>query len=146
MRRREQRGQAAFTTISIEPSLEFLRSGCGVLYQVAVEGSVLSSALVLISDRGAYYQSAGTSQEGMEHGASPYLVYETARSLQERGLQIFNLGGVAGTNPGLHDFKAGFGAAQRSLAATEYSLRMGLRGTLGSAIRRLRVMLPGSAR
>jgi hypothetical protein len=143
MRRRRERGERVSTDIPAESLLVFLRSGAGTLSQVTVEGRVLSSAMILLSERGAYYQTAGTGPDGVELGASPFLVFETARALQERGLETFNLGGVSGTNPGLHDFKTGFGTAQRSLAAAEYDLRTNFRKALERRIRSLRSILTG---
>ena len=59
----------------------------------------------------------------MRSGASQFLIFETAKDLQERGLDTFNLGGVSEVNPGLHEFKAGFGASRRDLAAAEFDLQ-----------------------
>lgn len=143
MQRRKGRGERVSTDIHVEPLLVFLRTGAGILSQAVLEGQVLSSALVLLSDRGAYYQTAGTSPEGIDLGASPFLVFETARNLQERGLQVFNLGGVSEINQGLREFKTGFGPDQRSLAAAEYDLRTNLQRALQGPIRTLRRMLSG---
>jgi hypothetical protein len=140
MRRRAARGERVADSISEEPLLVFLTTGAGLLFQAVLDGQVLSSALVLISSsgRGAYDQSSGTSPEGMERGASHFLLWETARNLQERGFSVFNLGGVSEVNPGLREFKAGFGANQRSLAAAEFDLRTGLRRTVEGVVQGLR--------
>jgi hypothetical protein len=143
MQRRNERGDRVSTDIHVESFLAFLRTGAGILFQAVLEGEVLSSALILLSDSGAYYQTAGTSPEGIDLGASPFLVYETARHLQERRLEVFNLGGVSEINAGLHGFKTGFGPQERSLAAAEYDLRTNLQRALEGPIRTLRRMLAG---
>ena len=74
MQRRKERGERVSTDIPVESLLVFLRSGAGTLAQVTAGGRVLSSAMVLLSERGAYYQTAGTGPEGVECGASPFLV------------------------------------------------------------------------
>jgi lipid II:glycine glycyltransferase (peptidoglycan interpeptide bridge formation enzyme) len=84
-------------------------NGAGDLFQVVRDDAVLSSMLVIMSRAGAYYHSAGTSQEGMEIGASHFLVHSVARTLQEGGVKIFNLGGAEIENPGLRAFKSRFG-------------------------------------
>jgi lipid II:glycine glycyltransferase (peptidoglycan interpeptide bridge formation enzyme) len=129
----------------VEPFVAFLATGAGILSQAVLKDQVLSSALVLLSKSGAYYQTAGTSPEGNELGASPFLVFETARNLRERGLEIFNLGGVSGVNPGLDGFKNGFGPDRRSLAAAEYDLRTSMRRALEGPIQALRGMVSGLA-
>jgi len=138
MRRRERRGEEVSTSIPVEGFLLLLRAGAGVLFQAALDRRVLSSGLVLLSSRGAYYHTSGTCPDGMECGASQFLIFETARHLQGRGFGAFNLGGVSEVNPGLHEFKAGFGSARRSLAAVEFDLQTGLQKTLACVLRGLR--------
>jgi len=138
MKRRERRGEEVSTSTPVEGFLFLLRAGAGVLFQAVLDGRVLSSGLVLLSSRGAYYQTSGTCTDGMDCGASQFLIFETARDLQGRGFGAFNLGGVSGANPGLHEFKAGFGAIRRPLAAVEFDLQTGLQKTLTGALRGLR--------
>ncbi|HKM55385.1 MAG TPA: GNAT family N-acetyltransferase [Isosphaeraceae bacterium] len=144
MRRRERRGEEVSTSIPVEGFLVLLRAGAGVLFQAALDRRVLSSGLVLLSSCGAYYHTSGTCPDGMECGASQFLIFETARHLQGRGFGAFNLGGVSGANPGLHEFKAGFGAIRRPLAAVEFDLQTGLQKTLAGALRGLRGKRAGS--
>ena len=146
MSRRERRGEQVPTIISVEDMLVFLRAGAGVLFQTVRDGRVLSSAMVLLSGRGAYDQTSGTSPEGMECGASHFLIFETARHLQERGFRAFNVGGVSEVNRGLHEFKAGFGTTQRSLAAAEYDLRTEPRKSIEGALRFLHGKLSSATR
>jgi lipid II:glycine glycyltransferase (peptidoglycan interpeptide bridge formation enzyme) len=89
----------------------FLQSGSGELFQAFRGDEALSSVLVLRSPEGAYYQSAGTSSEGMGFGASHFLIYCVASQLKSDGLHSFNLGG-ADKQTGLSRFKAGFGASR----------------------------------
>lgn len=107
--RRKERGEVV-PSVGDNPEFsdELLR-GAGELFQAMHEGAVLSSLLVLRSRTGAYYHSAGTSQEGMEIGASHFLVHSVARVLQQENLEVFNLGGAAIDSPGLRAFKSRFG-------------------------------------
>jgi hypothetical protein len=135
MRRRQGRGEPVSTDIGDEEPLALLRAGAGVLSQAVFEGRVLSSVLVLLSGRGAYYHSAGTDAEGMELGASQFVILETARDLRGRGFAVFNLGGASPETSGLHEFKSRFGAIPHPLAAAEFDLQNGFRKGLRAAFR-----------
>jgi lipid II:glycine glycyltransferase (peptidoglycan interpeptide bridge formation enzyme) len=100
--------------------LALLASRAGEIFQAVDGDRVLSSILVLRSSTGAYYQSAGTSPEGMKVGASPFLISQVAGILRQEGVQIFNLGGAGEDNPGLQRFKAGFNVRQISLQAATF--------------------------
>jgi len=125
-RRRTERGEAVSIddTASINYEAQvieaYLASGAGVLFQALQSDQVLSSALVLLAERGAYYQTSGTSSEGMSCGASHFLVSGIAQSLQAAGKEILNLGGVDETGSGLEEFKLGFGAERRDMEAGEF--------------------------
>jgi lipid II:glycine glycyltransferase (peptidoglycan interpeptide bridge formation enzyme) len=86
------------------------------LYQAVRDGIVMSSILLLRSKHTAYYQSAGTSPEGMSVGASHFLIYNVGKKLRDDGVRIFNLGG-APEGSSLARFKSGFGASEVSLEA-----------------------------
>jgi hypothetical protein len=146
MRRRGAQCEIAQGSMLLNQTKIFLSTGAGVLFQAIRDGIVFSSALVLLSRSGAYYQSTGSSAEGMEQGASVFLVFEIAKNLQERKLDIFNLGGVSGVNPGLQEFKAGFGTTHRPLTAAEYDLRTRLRKNIEGALRCLHSKLSSAAR
>jgi len=81
---------------------------------------VFLSLLVLTAEKGGYYQSAGTTPEGMQRGASHLLLYETAMLLQQETCTLFNLGGAGAEDSGLRRFKAG---ACRQATATVASLQ-----------------------
>ncbi|MGH7620736.1 MAG: hypothetical protein ACREMU_00185, partial [Gemmatimonadaceae bacterium] len=57
----------------------------------------------------AYSESSGNSTEGMTIGASHFLRYETAISLQAEGVEMFYLGGARVHEEGLRAYKSGFG-------------------------------------
>ena len=124
-RRRTERGEAVSINDTASMKYEgqvmeaYLTSGAGVLFQAMRGDHVLSSALVLIAERGAYYQTSGTSPEGMNSGASHFLVSNIAQHLQARGKELLNLGGVDETGSGLEEFKLGFGAERRDMEAVE---------------------------
>jgi GNAT superfamily N-acetyltransferase len=65
--------------------------------------------LLLRAATSGYYQSAGTSPEGMAIGASQFLIHAVAQALRAEGASTFNLGG-ADDGSSLARFKAGFGA------------------------------------
>jgi hypothetical protein len=96
---------------------------------------VLSSVLVLTAECGAYYQTAGTSPEGMACGASPFLIHEIARYLQERHMEVFNPGGAAPDNPGLFRFKGELGAEAVPLECAGYCTGSRLWRSLKNAAR-----------
>jgi hypothetical protein len=122
MDRRAQRGENVDVSTQERLVRAMLAHGAGQLHQAERDGVILSSMLVLRSARGGYYHSAGTSPDGMTCGASHLLVWETARLLRENGATVFHLGGAdAGeAAAGLRRFKAGFGASERELVATEH--------------------------
>ena len=129
MLRRQKRGE----NVSLEENSDYCRSmvasGAGKIFEAVLDGEALSSLLILFAPQGAYYASAGTCDEGMKLGASPLLVYSIAKHLQERNLQIFNLGGtsVDDEGRGLRQFKSGFGAKPVSLESAEFYLGGALR-------------------
>ncbi len=112
-----------------------LRHGAAELFQATSGSGVLSSVLVLKADRGAYYQSAGTSPEGMSLGASHFLILAIAEQLQSAGIEVFNLGGVDEESDGLARFKLGFGGESIPLEAINARLAGPFRRRLASAWR-----------
>jgi hypothetical protein len=111
MSRRQERGETVYSVADSPEIPSIVANGAGQIFQAVRDDVVLSSMLVISSRTGAYYHSAGTSQEGMDIGASHFLVHSVARTLQEEGVKIFNLGGAEIENPGLRAFKSRFGAA-----------------------------------
>ncbi|MGH8227126.1 MAG: GNAT family N-acetyltransferase [Steroidobacteraceae bacterium] len=109
MARREERGEdVPSVTDNLEPT-SLVHSGAGELFQAVRDDLILSSMLVIRSRTGAYYHSAGTRPEGMEIGASHFLLHSVARTLQEQGIKLFNLGGAGPDMQGLRAFKSRFG-------------------------------------
>lgn len=109
MSRRQERGEAVVSVADSPEVPSMVLNGAGEFFQAVRDDAVLSSMLVLRSPAGAYYHSAGTSPEGMDIGASHFLVHSAARMLQEQGAKVFNLGGAQLDNPGLRAFKSRFG-------------------------------------
>jgi hypothetical protein len=107
--RRKERGEVVPSVGDNPEFSDVLLQGAGELFQAIHNDAVLSSLLVLRARTGAYYHSAGTNQQGMEIGASHFLVHTVARTLQEETLKVFNLGGAAVDSPGLRAFKSRFG-------------------------------------
>jgi hypothetical protein len=111
MSRRQERGEVVHSVADSAEIPSIVTNGAGQIFQAVRDDVVLSSMLVIRSRTGGYYHSAGTSQEGMDIGASHFLVHSVAGLLQEAGVKIFNLGGAEIENPGLRAFKSRFGAA-----------------------------------
>ncbi len=140
MRRRALRGERVPVVKPAETHYEcaFLRSGAARLFQAVLNGSVVSSLLVLQSPTGAYYQSAGTTPEGFEVGASTFLVSEIIKALASEGRNVFNLGGAGPEAEGLRRFKSGFGAKPVPLQAGNYQLSTPIQKGIQAAVRLLR--------
>lgn len=152
-RRRTERGEAvslhetAAMTYEAQVMEAYLTSGAGILFQALRGDHVLSSALVLLAERGAYYQTSGTSSEGMNCGASHFLVSSIAQQLQADGKEVLNLGGVDETGSGLEEFKLGFGAERRNMEAVELFVGHPLRRYMTVVLSKVRrVVLSMSAK
>jgi hypothetical protein len=140
MRRRAERGESVAVVSSRDADMvkAFLAAGAGRLYQATYRGEIASSILVLLAPSGAYYHSAGTTPEGMEIGASTYLVSEIISLLRDKGLSLFNLSGAGSDNPGLQRFKRSFGAEPVELQAGVYQLAPPIVRKLRTGVRLLR--------
>lgn len=110
MERRHERGEDVAVNIRQTYYRQMLSAGAGEFSQVLhPDGTVLSSVFLLRSAAGSYYQSAGTSPQGMSLGASPFLIWRTAELLRHEGVTCFSLGGTPPDNAGLLRFKSSFG-------------------------------------
>jgi hypothetical protein len=138
LERRQGRGEAVSPEVDTAEPEALLRHGAGVLFQAVSGEEVQSSLLVLQAARGGYYQSAGTSPDGMACGASPWLVHEVACALRQRGLEVFNLGGAVESNPGLFRFKTDFGTTPVALEAVTLVLGSPFWRKCKSAVRAVR--------
>lgn len=114
-----------------------MENGAAELFQAVVETNVLSSVLVLLSSRTGYYQSAGSSHDGMNLGASHFLINGIAGVLKEEGRDTFNLGGAA-EGSSLARFKLGFGPETVELPAATCYVGPIWKRKLRSAIRAVR--------
>ena len=136
MQRRHSRGEDISVRVAAATLTTYARHAAGSFYQALHEGEVVSSVLVLLAERGAYYHSAGTNPRGMELGASHFLINAVAHSLASDGREVFNLGGADA--PGLIRFKSGFGAHEVELEAARFFFGSTLLRRLSSAWRDLR--------
>jgi hypothetical protein len=114
--RRIGRGENAVINDDIAEYTAYLESGAGELFQAVRNDVTLSSVLVLRSESGAYYQSAGTTPEGFEVGASHFLIHSISTVLKQDKFTVFNLGG-ADIDSSLARFKSGFGTTVIPLEA-----------------------------
>ena len=137
MQRRTERGEYVPTVQETKEFRIFLETGAGKLFQARYDGKVLSSAMVLISNKGGYLQSGGTSPEGMELGASHFLQHEIMKVLQNEKKEIYNLGGTDEPDSGLAMFKVRFGASPVALEAVEALVGTSMRAAVGHLARRM---------
>jgi ribosomal protein S18 acetylase RimI-like enzyme len=130
--RRRSRGESVSHDAESNDHRAFLESGVGELFQALAGETVLSSVLVLRAATSGYYQSAGTSPDGMAVGASHFVIHAIAQALKTEGAQTFNLGG-ADEGSSLARFKEGFGARRVALPSAQCNVgprwrRMATRG------------------
>jgi hypothetical protein len=136
--RRQTRGEDIADPSGAAQRRFLVRHGAGQLFQAMLGEKVVSSALVLLSAKTGYCHTAGTSPEGMNCGASHLLNYETAKTLQERAMTAYNLGGVQDLDSGLAKFKLRFGARIVELEAADFLVGSRLVEGLSKAARWLR--------
>jgi Acetyltransferase (GNAT) domain len=138
MERRQHRGERVPAEFRHQEFLAMLATGAGELFQATADGEVVSSVLLLRARRGAYSQTMGTNATGMKCGGARLVVFEAARMLANEGLEILNLGGISEENPGLREFKLGFGARAVELEAVEFSFATAFKRSVVEAARLLR--------
>lgn len=119
MDRRRARGEKVPSIVTSAGFEALLQSGAGELYLALRGQTVVASGLVLLAPKGAYFDSRGTSPEGMKVGASHLLTVAIMRQLRQDGVRVFNLGG-ADEGSTLAQFKQKFGARLVPLPAAEY--------------------------
>jgi hypothetical protein len=114
--RQQQRGDILEVGTNLQECMGLCQHGCAEIFQAEIDGRPLSSVMAMLSTKGAYYKTAGTSPEGMSIGASHFLVHNIALHLKGKGFSEFNLGGaLPGTS--LASFKQRFGARDVPLSA-----------------------------
>jgi RimJ/RimL family protein N-acetyltransferase len=133
--RRSERGESA-AGINASLCRNVLASGDGFLMQLRHADEIVSSFLVLLTSKRAFYYSGGTTEQGMRMGASHYLMWLAIRELKARGATTLSLGGISGTDPeGLARYKLGFGATAVALSNVSHVTG---RGFGDGALRRVR--------
>lgn len=140
MDRRKSRGERVLQEYARAGPAAVLDAGAGELFQALLGGEVASSLLVLKSARGAYFESAGNSGDGMSVGASHFLLYETALALQSEGVEMFYLGGARELETGLRAYKAGFGAVAINTEAVSAYIGGRLRYRISALMQTVRAM------
>ena len=120
--RRSDRGERVIRPRANDFDYMLVKNGAAQLFQAKSEDQILASILILLSKTSGYYHSAGTSQDGMQSGASPFLISEVAKTLASSGRTWLNLGGADPHAEGLRRFKKGFGAQEIELTADVYSM------------------------
>ena len=138
MERRHDRGESVPVDVPHEEFVATTATGAGELFQALHDDEVVSSVLLLRAARGAYSQTMGTNATGMKLGGARLVIVEAARMLKEEGVKVLNLGGVSEDNPGLREFKLGFGAQPLNLQAAEFCFATSLKRSMIGAARALR--------
>jgi lipid II:glycine glycyltransferase (peptidoglycan interpeptide bridge formation enzyme) len=136
--RRQTRGEDIADPSGAAQRRLLVRHGAGQFFQALLGEKVVSSTLILLSATTGYCHTAGTSPEGMQCGASHLLNYEIARTLQQRAMTVYNLGGVQDLDSGLAKFKLRFGARIVELEAADFLVGSRLVEGLSKAARWLR--------
>lgn len=108
MSRRQKRGESVALRGSMERVIQLLASGGGRLFQACLGEQVLSSKLVFTLGRHGYYYDGGSSSQGMELGASQFLMAHIIDTLREEGMLSYNLEIASAGNTGLMRYKEGF--------------------------------------
>lgn len=137
LQRLRDRGDAVGRDVDAGEIRALVRSGSGIIYSAERDGEVLSSLLVLRSEKGAYFQTSATSEVGRSCGASHFLCFEVGRKLQSENVRVFNLGGADESSGGLRQFKSDFGTCRVELESAEFHLG----GPLQRAARRASSLL-----
>lgn len=87
--------------------------GDGVLTIIGrLEGQPVTGALVVVHGDRAHYLAAATTERGRDMSAAYGMLFELRKSLRERGIRLFDLGGIAPQDKaasGVDHFKLGFG-------------------------------------
>jgi|UniRef100_UPI00378420CA RimJ/RimL family protein N-acetyltransferase len=138
MSRRAVRGEKVPLAINRRFYDSMLSTGAGEFFQASRGETIRSSIFLLRTSSGAYYQSAGTSPEGMDEGASPFLIVETAKVLSREGVTCFDLGGAHEHEVGLRRFKSGYGAVETPFEIVAYSTARPIFRKLRTGVRLLR--------
>ena len=120
--RRTDRGETVILTSREQATRDLVARGAAALWQVGVEGRVLSSYLISRIGDAGFYLSGGTSPEGMQIGSSQFLMYTVIRELAETGCKTLCLGYP--NEPALARFKAGFGSRPVPVERVEALLRL----------------------
>jgi len=107
MRRRNASSYYFFSREFFESILHKLRGHCA-FFHVVHGGRVVSSELVLLSRRHAYFFLGGTLAESFEHRPNDLLQHETFRWCREAGKTALVLGGGYRGSEGLLKYKKSF--------------------------------------
>ena len=103
-------------SMNYDPLDVLQKAGVAQVMVARAHGKVESAALILHSNRQAYYMQAGHSPEGLENHAPSLLIWECFHHYKNKGASVFNLGGCSADalnsdSPeyGLYVFKKEFG-------------------------------------
>lgn len=110
MKRRNASSYYFFPRVFYETLLRELRGQCA-FFHVVHEGRVVSSELVLLSQRHAYFFLGGTLAESFELRPNDLLQVETFRWCRTAGKKALVLGGGYKGSEGLLKYKRGFAPA-----------------------------------
>lgn len=121
MARRKLSNKSYVSEVDNALCIPFLENRAGTIYRAILDGEVIASSMILISNEAGYYHSSGNSAAATKTGASHLLIYTVMEDLKRHGRKLFNLGGGNNELEGLDRFKNGFGARPLSLESGEIS-------------------------
>jgi lipid II:glycine glycyltransferase (peptidoglycan interpeptide bridge formation enzyme) len=102
-------------------------------------GIPVTTCLVLLFERNAFYWMAATGAQGRESSAAYAMAYKLFEYLQAQGIRHFNFGGIApgaAATEGVNHFKRGFGGKiVRQAGEWEWSNAWWLRAGVNLAVR-----------
>jgi hypothetical protein len=141
--RRRLRGEAvpSIDEHCVASFAPYLDTGASELFQAWKGDTVVSSLLVLLAERGAYYQSSGSDADGFDTGAASFLHASTVEVLRGRGVERLNLGGCQVAETGLREFKTRLGGVPVSLESAAFDLRPTWQRTLHTTLESIRAAL-----
>jgi ribosomal protein S18 acetylase RimI-like enzyme len=138
MQRRSGRGEDVPAHVDTSITKAMLETGGAEAFRAILEGQCVSIVIVMRAAQGGYLHASGTHPDGMKTGASHFLNYQIAKTLQEEGCELYNLSGASEEDSGLARYKAGFGARVVPLETAEAYLGSALKRKLTTAAHLIR--------
>lgn len=99
--RHSDRGETIQSPRFLKNITQLLKNQYSRVFQAKCDNKIMASNLIIQIGDSAYYDSGGTTSEGMNNGVSYYLMSRIIEVLQKCGIVFFSLG--VANRPGLKD-------------------------------------------